>query len=521
MTLSSQHWVRFLPALLVVAGLLLVFKGTATAMVGIWSRSDTFAHAYLVPPIVLWMIWRRRAVLATLPIQPAYWMLLTGAALCLMWLLGELASMNSVTQFALVGLLVVSVPTVFGFAVTWALLFPLLFSFFSVPIGEFLVPVMMEGTADFTVAAVQLSGVPVYREGLHFVIPSGSWSVVEACSGVRYLIASFMVGTLFAYLNYRSTKRRVLFMVMSVVVPVVANWLRAYMIVMLGHVSGNTLAVGVDHLIYGWVFFGVVIGLMFMVGARWSEPDEVQGPVSGMANVPFADAKKLSKVWFAAVSVVILALGTQAVMWKLDQAIDAPAAVLKLPEHLGADWQSAPVAVTTWIPAYKGARSSATQSYVSAGQVAGVWVGYYRDQGYDNKLVTSTNFLVAPLDTDWGMVDGGTVPVTIGPDTYKLRSTVVRASAGAGAVAAKRLLVWHVYWIGGHFTVSAAEAKLWLALNRIRGHGDDAAVLMFFTPQGAEQPVEAAQTLRRLVAGQLPEFERALLAAQGTAVPKQ
>ena len=45
------------------------------------------------------------------------------------------------------------------------------------------------------------------------------------------------------------------------------------MIVMLGHLSGNTLAVGVDHLIYGWVFFGIVIGLMFLIGARWSEPE--------------------------------------------------------------------------------------------------------------------------------------------------------------------------------------------------------------------------------------------------------
>ena len=124
------------------------------------------------------------------------------------------------------------------------------------PFGEFLLPVLMEYTANFTVTALRLSGIPVYREGLQFVIPSGSWSVVEACSGVRYLIASFMIGTLFAYLNYRSTRRRLVFMGVSIVVPILANWLRAYMIVMLGHLSGNTIAVGVDHLIYGWLFFG-------------------------------------------------------------------------------------------------------------------------------------------------------------------------------------------------------------------------------------------------------------------------
>ena len=86
--------------------------------------------------------------------------------------------------------------------------FPLAFLFFAIPFGGFMLPWLMEMTADFTVSALRLSGVPVYREGMSFLIPSGAWSVVEACSGLRYLIASFMVGTLYAYLTYRSPRRR-------------------------------------------------------------------------------------------------------------------------------------------------------------------------------------------------------------------------------------------------------------------------------------------------------------------------
>jgi hypothetical protein len=57
------------------------------------------------------------------------------------------------------------------------------------------------------------------------------------------------------------------------------------MIVMIGHLSDNTLAVGVDHLIYGWVFFGIVIMAMFWIGARWREDElsrqEPGQPLSG------------------------------------------------------------------------------------------------------------------------------------------------------------------------------------------------------------------------------------------------
>src|SRR3990167_4051027 len=224
-----------------------LYADTVSSMVGIWNGSETFAHAFLVPPIALWLIWRQREILARLPVRPQPLVLVGVAAFAGLWLLADLVQVNAATQFAWMAMLVLAVPAVLGFEVAWAILFPLLFLFFAVPMGEFLREPMMNWTADFTVGALRLSGVPVYREGNQFVIPSGSWSVVEACAGVRYLIASLMVGALFAYLNFQSYRRRALFMLVAISVPVVANWLRAYMIFMLGHLSSNTIAVGVDH----------------------------------------------------------------------------------------------------------------------------------------------------------------------------------------------------------------------------------------------------------------------------------
>ena len=151
--------------------------------------------------------------------------------------------------------------------------FPLLFLFFAVPMGEDLTPPMMEFTATFTVEALKLSGIPVYRDGLWFSLPSGNWSVVEACSGVRYLIAAFTLGFVYAYITYHTLWKRVLFVILSVVVPILANGLRAYMIVMIGHLSKMEYATGVDHLIYGWIFFGVVMFVLFWIGSYWQEED--------------------------------------------------------------------------------------------------------------------------------------------------------------------------------------------------------------------------------------------------------
>ena len=206
-------------------------------------------------------------------------------------MLANLAGVLVVEQFALIAMIPTLVWTLLGLEVAWSIAFPLAFLFFAVPVGEALIPPMMEFTADFTVMALQLTGIPVYREGLFFTIPSGEWSVVEGCSGLRYLIASFTLGTLYGYLTYRSTARRIVFAALAVVVPIIANGLRAYMIVMIAHLSDMRLALGVDHYIYGWVFFGLVMLLLFWIGSFWREDEapvpetERVGPGSGRRTI--------------------------------------------------------------------------------------------------------------------------------------------------------------------------------------------------------------------------------------------
>lgn len=370
-------WRRALPALaLVLALIVLLYRETATVMVGVWSNSETFTHAFLVPPITLWLIWRQREVLVRLAPRPSWWALLPMAAVAAIWLLGHLMVVNALTQFALVGLLVLAVLLVLGWPVVNAILFPLMFLFFAVPFGDFLLPILMESTADFTVAALRMSGIPVYREGQQFVIPSGNWSVVEACSGVRYLIASLMVGTLFAYLNYRTLWRRWVFVGVSLVVPIVANWVRAYMIVMLGHLSNNKIAVGVDHLIYGWVFFGVVIMLMFWIGARWAEPDDPL-PSGELPAQPADTTATLRAPWQAALAGIAVAALAHAGVWTLERGDRAAAAPrLELPRDVGSAWRGIdpPPTPLNWGPQLLNPRAAAHRAYEGAAGAVGVHV---------------------------------------------------------------------------------------------------------------------------------------------------
>lgn len=502
-------------ALLLLAGALGVvialFYQTGWSIVAIWERSETFAHGFLIVPISLWLVWEKRAGLRRLRPLPTLWPLLGFLPLGLLWLLGNLVDTLVVQQFAFVGLLMVTIWAVLGHQVTRYLAFPILFLLFGVPVGEGLIYPLMNFTADFTVGMLKLTGIPVYREGTFFTIPSGKWSVVEACSGLRYLIASVTLGALYAYLTYTRWYKRILFVLFSILVPILANGLRAYMIVMIGHLSDMTLAVGVDHLIYGWVFFGIVITIMFVVGAIWRDPPTVlPPPVATAAPVPAPRA-----YWrvFAAVAV-------SAAIWPLaslalaDRSGPVTAVDLQPPVAV-AGWTliADPDAPGTWDwrPQVVGADGSVylffTPPVAEPVAPVGLYLGVYRTQRQGAELVSSGNMMVRQKDPQWSALTIAPRRVRLATRNLQVEQHSLRSQRG------QRLLVWTWYRVGDRHTASPYLAKLIEALTRIAGQRGEAALIAIAAPY-RDQPVEAERAMVAFLDAMLPaideEIERAV-----------
>ena len=509
----SQAWRdALLPLTLLVAGVLLVYRGTFQEMFLIWLRSDTFAHCLFVWPISLWLIWRQRSVAKSMAPAPAPWMLLPMFAVAAVWLFGQLVAVNAVVQLAVTALLVMSVVLVLGRQVGMTMLFPLGFMFFGVPIGEFLLPQFMSWTADFTVMALRLSGVPVYREGLQFVIPSGQWSVVEACSGVRYLMASLVVGTLFAYLNYRSSWRRWVFVGISILVPVVANWLRAYMIVMLGHLSGNELATGADHLVYGWVFFGVVMLLMFMIGARWRE-DAVPASTAVAAEIYPSRVTSPSKNWI--VAMLGLLVVSSAPLWF--SAFGSHSAdrtpELRLPTPLSSAWRRLESEPVFFRPEFQNPAAEVSSWFGLDSMVVGLHVSYYSQQDASRKLVSSSNVVVKSSDRRWLRLSSGSRTLELSDEqALKVDATELRPRGAVGVGSDSNLVVWRLYWVDDRFTSSDFLAKLYAAWGRFMGRPDDAAAIFVFAPRGVQGDIAAV--LERFTKDNLDSLRLALVATR-------
>jgi exosortase A len=506
---TDPGWRLGLP---LVAGLVIAVLAihwtTVESIVSIWWRSETFAHGFLVVPITLALIWRQRRVLAGLKPSPDALGLVVLAAAGAAWLAAYAGEVLVVKQLAVVATIWGVVIACTGREVARVLTFPLGFLILGVPMGEALIPGLMRWTADFAVTALELSGIPVFREGTFFFsIPSGNWSIVEGCSGVRYLIASFTVGVLFAYLSYRKTWKRLLFAALSIVVPIVANGFRAYLIVMIAHLSDNRLAHGVDHFIYGWVFFGLVMLLLFWIGSSWRDP-EAGVPAANRERARSATTIPIASRAGYALGVLAIAGAWPAYAAYLDReeaASQGSNLALIAPAGAGG-WVADPEPMTDWRPHYDPASASVFQVYRKGDRKVALHLGYYHHQRRGAQLVSSWNIMVVQKHPVWTNVGERPVKEASGSGTFAVRETQLRAPV-------ERLLIWDWYRISGRDLTNPYLAKALLAWEKLTHRADDGTAIILATPYtDAARPPTA--TLAEFTRDMLPSIDASLARAQ-------
>ncbi|MBK1694739.1 exosortase A [Chromatium weissei] len=499
---QSIDWIRLIELSFFAIILITLLWSSYVDIVHIWLRSQTFTHGFLVVPIAGYLIWRKRLAIQQITFTTAPIAIPIIAVTGLIWLLARFTEVAVVEQFTAVAFIPLIVWLILGTAAARVLAFPLGFLIFAVPMGEALVDPLMQFTAAFTVMLLRLTGLPVFWDGTFFSIPSGDWSVVAACSGIRYLIASLFLGTLYAYINYRALWRRILFIILSAIVPIFANGLRAYIIVMIGHLSDMKLAVGVDHLIYGWVFFGVIMFLLFALGNLWMEP-----PLTTTSNKMTIDSELPSIAVTTeplSRSAVLLAIGLIAfAFWPLLdtllQRTQFTPANFSLTLPVGqAHWQIRASAFTDWTPHYLNATLEMRRDFEDQMNTAAPVGCYFALYGNTNgELVNSENVMVSQGDLVWRMPTHQEVDVSIASDDLTVIESRLRSDT-------QMLLTWNWYWIDGYATANEYLAKFYQLLATIKGRGQRQVGVVLYTTITDNKQDAARQQLQRFANEMLP-----------------
>lgn len=309
----------------------LLFRAEIVAAVGVWQASTAYSHCFLVLPIALWLAWDRREAARGLRPHPTALPLLAALPFGLAWFAAERLGLMEGRQLAALGLLETLLVALLGWRLARAQAPALIYLVFLVPVGSFLVPSLQRFTAGFIDYGLDALGILHSVDAFNIDIPEGMFYVAEACAGLRFLIAAIAFGALYGFVTYNSVGKRLLFLAASVVVPIIANGIRALGIVVAGHLIGDAQAATADHIIYGWGFFSVVIILLALAGLPFR--DDIR-PAPPAPATPMPAPGLVPSLGTAALAALLAAAGPLAAD-ELDRTGPAPS--LALPGFVGTD----------------------------------------------------------------------------------------------------------------------------------------------------------------------------------------
>jgi len=237
------------------------------------------AYAWLIPLVVLMLLWSRRDELLALPKKPSWWalgLLLIGA---MIHVLGYMIQQSRVSLLGFVIGLYSLTGLMWGGGWMRMTLFPFGLLLFCMPIGtsgDFVtVPLRLLATKITAVLCQVVLGINVVREG-NLLFDAGhtyQYEVAAACSGIRSLTAILAFSVIYAYLFFNSTWRRLLIVVSGFPLAIIANVFRLVLIVLAAEAFGQKAGDFVHTNIFTSLLPYLPAGVGLLLLGRWLRED--------------------------------------------------------------------------------------------------------------------------------------------------------------------------------------------------------------------------------------------------------
>ncbi|HUZ05687.1 MAG TPA: exosortase/archaeosortase family protein [Acidobacteriaceae bacterium] len=253
---------------------LLVFWVPLRSLAQLALSSDTYSHILIIPFISIFLVFiERERLFRTLgrSVSPAAVLFVAGVLLGVLgWKAGAFFSGSNSLELVILGFLCLIWAGFLFFYGTRAFaagIFPLLFLLLMVPVPSFLldrfIVWLQIGSADVAEWFFHLSGTPVLREGLIFVLPQVSIEVAKECSGIRSTQALLITCLLAGHLFLRTNWRRTALLIAAVPVLIIKNGVRIATLTLLAvHVDPSFLS-GRLHRDGGFLFF--ILGMLILL----------------------------------------------------------------------------------------------------------------------------------------------------------------------------------------------------------------------------------------------------------------
>lgn len=256
----------------------------------IWENSfddGTYSHAYLIPIISMYLYYQLaktgqlsyRNKLAVLPLT----MLCCSAVI---FFIMVSAQINLGYWAATLAILLSSVLLIYR--ANWQVFFPTLFLAFLMPGWGLLTAGLQKISISAVSFLMSYTGIPTFVEGNLVTIPAGVFEIADGCSGLRYLIVSLAISSLFSFLYIKNTRKALMFFSAAILGALITNWIRITALILIGEYTNMESDLMTDHNMFGWYLYIPFMFLLFMWGNKLADNDQlsVQDNVDNNSTLP-------------------------------------------------------------------------------------------------------------------------------------------------------------------------------------------------------------------------------------------
>ncbi|HEY7617725.1 MAG TPA: exosortase/archaeosortase family protein, partial [Terriglobales bacterium] len=159
----------------------------------------------------------------------------------------------------------------YGVRCARAALFPWAMLLLAIPLPPSLVEVaeigLQRGSAEVTYQIFQLTGTPVFREGLIFSLPGFAIEVAQQCSGIRSAISLLITSLTLGHLFLRSGWSKAWCVLLTIPIAIVKNAVRIATLALLGMYVSQDYLHGSLHHRGGPVFS--LLSLALLLASLW------------------------------------------------------------------------------------------------------------------------------------------------------------------------------------------------------------------------------------------------------------
>ncbi len=451
----SLWTVPLVSSVVLILVLATLFSDTAASVVTFWWESSQYSYGFLVVIVSAYLIWQRRMLLGDIVPVPSKLGLSVLIALSLLWLVSRLVGVMTVEYVSFIMMFPALIWAVFGNQTGRVLFFPLSYLIFATPIWDPVASILQDMTAVVAYKVLQFQGIPTLMEGYYLTIPEGRFLIEEVCGGLRFLLASMALGSLYVYVFFEGNRKRL--MVFSIIVfwSIALNWLRVLIIIWIGHLTDMQHWMVEDHEGLGWALYaGLMYPLLWILMPKEKQKTGIISETKFKPRNVRDEVLPLRKQYLYGGVLTGLIIFFVVIKNVESQALSLPntfsSVDLVFPK--GAEkWIGPEYIDDGWRPLFHGADKVLAAKYHKGDESVMLYVAYYAHQRQGAELINSENgFFTGANEV---VVPGGVRHILVSDfESQQVVEVEFRSS--------KEKVIWYWYNVAGISTTSQITAKL-------------------------------------------------------------